>query len=122
MSTLRCVTGFLEVPGTASRTISPSSPCLPFTWAAGAKGLPTGTVELVSSSPDLYPPMRQEAELGEGGDGRQPGMSAGGREVVTLHDQPFGAECKVLRPSVPMALRGYYYSVFVGEEVGAQKS
>lgn len=118
MSTLGCVTGFLEVPGTAGRTISPSSPCLPFTWAAGAKQLPTGTVELVSSSPDLYPPMHQEAELGEGGDR----MSAGGRDIVTLHGQPFGAESKVLRPIVPMAMRGFYYSVFVGEEVGAQKS
>lgn len=49
-------------------------------------------------------------------------MSAGGRDLVTLHGQPFGAESKVLRPIVPMALRGYYYSVFVGEEVGAQKS
>lgn len=54
MSTLGCVTGFLEVPRTASRTISPSNQCLSFTQAAGAKGLSAGSLGLVSYSPDLH--------------------------------------------------------------------
>lgn len=121
MSTLGCVTGFLEVLRTASRTISPSSQCLPFTRVAGAKGLPTGSVRLVSSSPEVYLPVCEEAELGE---------ARGQASAWEAYEWPgwsdpawpaFGAESKVLRPIAPIAQRGYYYSVFVGEEVGAQK-
>lgn len=89
MSTLGCVTGFLEVPRTVSRTISPSSQCLPFTQAAGAKGLPTGSVGLVSFSPDLYLPVREGPELGERRDKCHPGKPASGQDGVTLHGQPW---------------------------------
>lgn len=68
MSTLGCVTGFLEVPRTASRTVSPSRQRLPFTRAAGATGLPAGSVGLVSPSPDLYLPGHKEREPQEHGD------------------------------------------------------
>lgn len=83
MSTLGCVTGFLEVPRTASRTISPSNQCLPFTRAAGAKGLPVGSVGLVSSSPDLYLLVWEETERRERSDKRQPGKPTSGRDGVT---------------------------------------
>lgn len=54
MSTLRCVTSFLEVPRTTCRTISPSSHHLPFTWAPGAEVATAGSEAIGGLQPRLF--------------------------------------------------------------------
>ena len=92
---------------------SPSSQCLPFVPAAGAKGLPAGNRGLELLLPRPHLPMWEAPELGEGR-AFQPGRAggSGGREGSRRNNPewlPFGAENRMLCLNLPIAPQGECY-------------